>query len=1337
MITAFSGRQLFAETRRLSFQGIQLAIACVTLMSSVAAGDAFVQFVEGLRSRGYYDTAVEFLDDLSVRTDLPGEVRDVLDLQRGITLQQMGTAARVPEDRENYLSQAEMAFRKFTAEHANHSEAAFANSSLGELLFERARSLIWQTDSASSADKKPSLQAEARKLIDDAEAIYKKAFDLYETQYKSFPTFIDQARDPEPFQQRLEAEARYLRAWFNLSRCTYERGQTYDKGSDERKAILIKASELFEEIHTSRRTNAIGLNARLMMGKCFQEQDDIGRALGIYNEMLQHKSEHPSVKNLKSIALHYRLICLNDPQKADYQLVLQEATEWLQTNRTLVATSTGLGILWEKAVAEEKLTENRTLDAKSREVLLRQAMADAQQVARYPGAFREPANALNRRLKAALGDKDKEPRDFETAFERARGMIDQVQKLKSEAEAAAAADDKKARLTALDMHLNEVGRLLRLALDLKEDSTDPKAVAQARYLLSFILFRQRKNFDAVIMSTYCMTHDAVADPDTALNATDVAINAAVQAWNDAPANDREFETTLIRDVCLKVFELYPSSAKANEARIRLGFVYQQLQNPLEAAKWFLQVPDSDPQYASARINAGQSFWAAYAMQAAQDENADLLERRSGDDLKKARQEAGKLLTEGIQLSRAKLGKDARPTDEVVAAEVSLASILNLEGRFAESIQRLTSGGDNSVVNAIAVPDGTARPASGIQSQSFTGLTYRLLLRAYVGTQQIEDAIATMALLEKVGGQDITAVYTQLGMELQEELKRLKQANESQRLTEVRTSFEKFLEKVYSQRNPGDYNSLLWIGETYFGLGQGVSDDVISAATYYEKAATAYNEILSNSLTQEPTTTAINLRLARCKRQQHQFAEALAITQQILAVNPLALDAQFEAAHVLSDWGSNGEPQRLMDAIQGLKDDKGEQSVWGWSTIAKRLQQTITKDAAADFKDRFLESRWQLSNSRRRYAETGTADAQSQLRSALAEITIFVEVFRDIDESWWTKFDRLYQDIQADLGESPTPLERPTIVTPVEPDPVPVPTASSSDAAVAESTATTITTEEGGSSILLPILGVCLAAGAAGGFYFLLSKPKKRPRTSFAASMGSTGAPDLSQLTLPGTSGAKSRTSQSKSPPGAPGSASTRSSVASASVAKTATPTGTPAAANTAAPGAGARTGRKPPTGTAKADQTQQPGGIAKGQPKASPQAEGGNKPTLSNSESAVAKTSRPRQTGSSPGSPPPPAANRGSQPAPPSSSQKPPAVAKPPASRQPAPPQSRPQRPAGEGTAGKSPPPTSDKPSAQDRSAQQPTRSRPPATPDGTLPPKSSPRPKTPPQRQPPKPKDE
>lgn len=1098
--------------KHLSTGKVAILVGVVVALATpgtTQAEEQYIEFLKGLRQRQYFDTAVEYLDDLSQRSDLPPEVADVLELERGITFRAQATASRIAEDREQALSKAELALRDFTSKHGNHPRAPFANSELGQLMFERARSLLWDSEAPSNADRKGELQQQARALVGQARGIYQKAHDQYKAQYDEFPTFIDKAEDRENFDKRLAAELKYLQAWFNLVRCTYEHGQTFDMGTKERGETLVKASEEFEEIHAARRTNPIGLQSRLMMGKCFQETDDIGRALGIYQEILSHTSDHEFVQFLRSIALQYRLICLNHEKKNDFQLVLQEADGWLKNkdNRRRLYTEVGLGILWEKAIAGEKLGKDRTIEAPEKSGYLRQALADSKSVGRFPGPYREPAVAMTRRLNSELGEKDQEPKDFDTAFERARGLLSQLQGLKDDVKAAKSGADRQKARQAVDRQMNEIGRLLELALNLREDDTDKKAVAQARYLLSYVFMSQRKSFDAIILARYCMTKDRLNDPGSALSAAEIAINAAVQAFNDA-GNDQTFELKLLQEICDLIISQYPKSTKGNEARFRLGQVYRDLNEPLKAAETYLTVPNDYSEFASARIQAGQAYWLAWVKTMA-TVTADTPAKEDVATLDGWKAEATKLLQEGIQLSREKLGKDGKPTPEIVAAEVSLSTILNMDGKFDQTIQHLTSGGDKAITKIIEIPAGKQRPATGITSGAFAGQAYRLLLRAYVGTQKIDDALKTMDKLQGVGGTDTAAIYTQLGRELQEELQRLKASGNDERLKQVRTSFEQFLGKVYALPGKKDYNSLLWIGETYYGLGQGVDDDKAAAAAYYSKASGAYDEILSQNLAEEASIPAIQLRQVRCKRSQGEYQESISIAESILTKNPMSIDVQFEAAYALADWGADesaGQPDKLLKSIEGLENSTGEKSVWGWATLTSRLQARQATPEWETLKERFLEARFAYARSRYIYGNLNGPGADVQLSSAESEVSMFPMYFPDLDDAWFAKFDGLYEDIQTARGKSPKPLERPE---PVEIPPEEIVQTPTPEEAAAETAAAAIATPPPTEDPNVLLLSLALALAGGGGFaaYKLLGKPQKRVRNTFAPAEGAfTPAP---------------------------------------------------------------------------------------------------------------------------------------------------------------------------------------------------------------------------------------
>ncbi|MEP3482522.1 MAG: tetratricopeptide repeat protein [Fuerstiella sp.] len=1123
--------------------------------TSLNAEEPFVKFLDGLRERKFFDTAIEHLDQLDRRTDLATESRTQLSLQRGLTYEAEARASRVVEDRDLSLGKAEIAFRRFLEDNPKHPQAAFANSTLGSLLFERARSIMWDADAASNEDRRPELQKQARGLIDQAEQIFEKALNLYQAQYKAFPPRIDKDDEPEQYLARQAAEISYLRAWFSFARAEYQRGQTYDLGSQQRDETLLKAFDRFEEIHTARRSNPIGLQARLMMGKCFQEQGDMNRALGIYNELTSNDSTNGFVKLIKSNAIQFRLICLNDESKKDYQLVLQESDEWLNNKqyRTFHDNEVGLGIRWEKAIALEKLSQDRTAPEPQQKSLVRAALADSKKIALYPSPYRAAATAMSRRLQASLGDADADPTDFETAFERAKGLVSQLRSFDEKIKLAKNNSVKRKAQQEKQRQWDEIARLLKMALDLREPDRVGKDVAQTRYLLGHAFLSQRKSYEALIIARYCMIKDRAIDPDSARDATGVAIQAAVQAFNDA-GEDQSFELQTLKDICETIIDLYPNGSRGNEARYRLGKIYRDLNQPDEAAKAYLTIPEESSEYASARIQAGQSLWLAWAQSQANIGETDTTAEQE-KQLAAWKQDATKYLKQGIQAARQKLGPKAAATSEMVAAEVTLASINNLDGKFKETVTRLTAGGAASVIAATEPGKGKTRPESGIQSASFAGQMWRQMLRAYVGTQQIDNALQAMAKLESVGGQDTTAIYTELGRELQQELARLKESGKTKRLQEVRTSFEQFLSKVYEKRDKTDYNSLLWIGETYFSLGQAVgSDDQAAADAYLTKAGQAYSEILDNNLADDGTAVAVRLRLARCQRALREYESALDLTKTILTERIMQLDVQFEAAHILADWGSDpaaGEADRIKEALGGIKGPDGQKLVWGWQTLATRLNNRQGTDDWEGLKPKFMDASYESLRSRLRLAETGIPERDTLLSGAKAQAEIFAVVNFEPqpeegeklpdDEPDFQRFNRLYEQIQVALGEAPQTLERdtraeiPTNVA-VQETPNVDPNA---DAATAQQDAPV---EPEPANYLLITIAVGLAAGGGFAFYKIMSKPeKKRPTYAsstvapvlsaaaddpgFAGVPGADDAPDFSGL------GAVSAPSTTIAPPG--------------------------------------------------------------------------------------------------------------------------------------------------------------------------------------------------------------
>lgn len=1076
---------------QLSNFGKLLICLCV-LLSPAVADEPALKFLDGLRQRRYFDTALEYIDQLEGQNDLPPEVAEVLDLERGVTLREQATASSYSDDKDQSLALAEQALRRFAQEHKDHPRAAYANFEVGQLLLERARATMWEADSPSAASRKAELLQTSRSLIDQAKGIYQVAFDQYSALNEKYPAFIDRDEEPELFKERNQVLLRKLRSQYQLARCTYERGQTFDPGSQERNETLIRASSEFETIYQENRSTPLGRLSNLMRGKCFQEQGDIGRAISFYNDVKDDRSNQPAVVQLRAFAVQFRLICLNHETRNDFQLVVTEATEWLSdsVNRPLIGTEQGIGIKWERALAYEKMAAEREIDEKTRNQLLDAAFDDADQVSQVGGRYYEPALEMKRRIAALRGDRTKEPTDAVSAYDAAKAILTSDYRRSVDAlKQAQEGGDQTAVQSAtqsLNLNLKEMGRLLQLTLKLRTRDTDPKIIASARNLLSFAYLKQNKNLDAVILARYCMENDREVNPEAALEAVDIAMAGVVRAYNDA-GEDNEFEIQLMKQVMELIISDYDKSAKGNEARFRLAKIYGDLKDPVASAETYLTVAPEYKLYPTAQIKAGQAFLKSwYDGLIAAGGNSDSAE------LNALRDKAATHLLEGLKLARANLG-NGKPGAEVVRAEISLADINNRQGNFKETIDRLTSGGANSVMAVQQMPV-DQRPATGIGSTALAAQTYRYMLRAYIGTQQLEKALEVMSSLEGVGEQNLAAVYTELGKQLETELEGLKAAGDTEKLDQARSDFESFLDRV-RERDQLDYNSLLWIGETYLGLGNGVRDQRDVAAPYFARAGEAFQQMLDEKLVEKQFVNAIKLRLVKCRTAQRKYQDAVSMAQEILTESELLLEGQFEAARSLAEWGADpgGEPDKLKEAIGGIK--VGEQRViWGYGYLAKRLGQTRNQPEWEQLRSQYLDARYEIANCRLKYFQTGAADGKKVLETAAGELRLFASRTADLSDTEFNRFSGLYDTIVAELGlgnnDENYALKRFEKVD-VPPEQMVARTEEEIAAQKAEEPVPTYEPEGPGAVFL----GVALlvAGGLGFGCYKMMSKPPKRKR----------------------------------------------------------------------------------------------------------------------------------------------------------------------------------------------------------------------------------------------------
>ena len=1096
---------------------VLVLVALWLIVPTIACGQARApaktregNFLEALRQRAYFEYAQSYLDELEKSPSASAEVKAVIPYERAITFLEAGRAAASPTEKTPLYDKAVGFLDQFVKANPNHALAADANSQRGQILLGKARVEIWQSQSPSNTSNRTAFQKAGREQVLAARKIFQAAHDQYQKAWKVYPTFLDRVQQADLFEKRKRAESLYMRAQYDLALCTYEEAQTHDRGSPPYVKLATQAANEFEMIHTRYRSQVIGLYARMWQGKCFEEQDDINKAMGIYKELLGHPGGSATMRAIQDQVLLFMLICLNHEEKQDYLLVINQSTEWFRQRTTRQRRAPhALGILWEQVLAQEALAVERTMEEKDRNQLLSAAMANCRFIQRWPSKYKDVALFKMRELQVKLKGEAIDPQDFDSAFGLAHNRFKKIKSHNDKIEQARAEKKSAAEIDTLtsdrEAHLELTLQMLQLALKLADRDTTKEDLDRARFYMAYVYYQQQQNYEAAVLGDYISRHAGPKAETMALDSAAIAMASHLRGYIDSPTQElKQQSLKLIEATAARILAKWPESSRAQDTLLQLAQVYEG-KRPLEAARNYSQVAENSEVYAEAQTRAGQQFLRAWL-----DANSVPPDQRPAQkDLDGWLASAQTHLRNGIARTEKSTPETVEAPELLVAAKVSLAQILNNSGKYQQSIDLLVKS-PHSVITAISVPDETTRPESGVKRREFASLAAQLLLRAQIGLRKLNEAQTAMELLEKIAGaakgEAVTELYRQLGDELKQELDRLSASGQQQRVNEVLAAFEEFLGRL-RQRTDQTFNSLIWIAETYSGLGQGATD-AARATTCFGHASESYRKILdradelvSDAAKWKKLEPGVTLRLANCRRHQGKFEEAHALIVGLATSQPLALDVQFEAAALYQAWGKSGRSDQFDKAIIGVESER----ILGWSQIALYLQRLI--DSGSKDADRYRARRWEARYNqlqcRIEHSEVAT-DAKGktdQLKRARSEIQGMMLVTSVVDPRWAPRYDAVYRKILEALGEPVISLAayrekyKPQAV-------VEVPTAVTSGPPVAGAAAVAGTTggtaETGMGTLGMIFAGLLLAVGGVGVVFMIKgSSSKKRPHRRYA------------------------------------------------------------------------------------------------------------------------------------------------------------------------------------------------------------------------------------------------
>ncbi|MFH1268020.1 MAG: hypothetical protein ABIK89_20070, partial [Planctomycetota bacterium] len=792
-----------------------ILIICVGLAIQPArAVEQSREFLDGLRERGLFDTALEYLEQMQTSPLCPPEIKETIDYEAGVTLVTDSRTERVSGVKVQKLDTAQARFKKFLKEHPEHQLVPAATTQLANVLVERGRMAAEQAQrSTKTAAEKKQLNGEARQLYLDARKVFEQSEKNFHDKLEKFPKFIEPNKKLE-IEERDQARKDLLQARLFLATVVYELALTYDSGSKEWKENLLKSAETYKQLYDKYGSRLAGLYARLWEGRCYKVLGDDKKAFEVFEELLMQPDEPPAFRTLKNKALILALETYMLPTVKNYAEAIKKAKKWEDTARGPDENSED-GLLIKYLSADAALSWVRALkpDDDRRKDALTFARKQFTFVSRFPGDYEQKAKAKLRDPLLAGSDAVRpEPENFVEARDRGKESLDLVQELNIQIKVAQDTG-KKDEIPKLAEQMKEAQaealKYYRVALGMKTEGTPVDDINVVRYYLAFLYWANEDLWESAIVGEFL----ARKYPNSAgaRQGAKIAMAAYVKLFNEVrKTGDSSFETGCMVGIADFITTRWPASPEADEAWMMLIRTAVVEGKPKEAAAYLEKVSADSPRRGEAELMTGQSLWGAYLMAARLEDD----KRPSQEQLDALVKQAQETLKNGIERMRKQVDEGGQVSYTLMTAVLSLCQIYIGASQPEEAIKWL----DDPKIGPVTL---VAANNPLTNEGSFRVETYKAALRAYVAAQQLDKAEKIMNSLEeevaKRGDADaaktLTRIYISLGRELEGLLERLRKEKKTEELKKVSDGFELFLTRISERKEGNTFNSLNWVAET--------------------------------------------------------------------------------------------------------------------------------------------------------------------------------------------------------------------------------------------------------------------------------------------------------------------------------------------------------------------------------------------------------------------------------------------------------------------------------------------------------------------------------------------
>lgn len=1013
---------------------------------SVEATEPARAFLEGLRERGYYDMAIEYLEQMKTSPLAPVEFRETLLYELGTTLIQSSRDQRDINLRQAQLEEAAQALQQFIGMMPDHPMVTSANSQLGSLKVERARIKVEQA-------KQPNAKTQA--LLNEAADIYVDAYQVFEqaqidlrerlTRMTNIPE-----KDTRAIELRDVLRTDYLQAQLLAAAVKEETADTKKPGSEEYKQLVTEAAEQYGQVYEKYRTRLAGLYARMYQGRCSQKLGNHKDALSYFGELLGQPDNPEEFRTLKTRTL----LLAKDSWQANglNAEAVKRLGEWIDGARPNETREPEwlemrLGLARAQWALAQDLKANNPKDPQIRRHES-EARKNAQFVTRTAGNLQQEARQFLGQIGIEISEAaDDDPRTFDEARQMGRDALDAMQtagllvnnlpnRIAGESDAAVKEELQQqldqARQT-IETAPDEAIRYFRMALALADDQTDIRDLNIVRYFLCYLYFSRGDYLEAAVIGEFLARR--FPDSSGARQSAKIAMAAYLKLYAEVEGDDRQFETNQVVSIANYITQKWPDQEEAIEAlNTLIPFMIQA--GDLDAAERYLaDIPEDSAKRGDAEIKTGQAMWSAYlrGMQRQRRIESGDEEPPADDDpaseqqkLEELKNRAQRILVAGIQ----RMQTNGAANEISVTAALSLAQLYVDTGQADQAIELLEDAALGPLALVRAEHPATAR-------EGFAPEVYKTSLRAYISslpTAESSDAVIRKAtevmdaMKEAIPAEQLIGIYYSLASDLETQMN-LATDQAKQALSK---GFETFLLQMRATSN--EFTVLNWVAETFAGMAASFDTQnqlTAESARYYQLAAETYETILDQvQIAEDRMRVQIPLRLATAKRRLNRFTDARDIYTAILKENPMMVNVQIDAAQMYQDWAAI-PPDRealFLRAIQGAEIDSATQKpvIWGWQGIASRTA------SLPQFRNVFHEARYNLALCLYNFAMAKSgSEREKHLEMANRSIRQTQQLFGSGEEwdAWRSRYDQLMRNVQRAQNQKPVGLEEAVAQTP--------------------------------------------------------------------------------------------------------------------------------------------------------------------------------------------------------------------------------------------------------------------------------------------------------------------